>query len=218
MRDNPNPTVQVHTERTEHAEALHSTLTKLQATAEQLANLLDEDVPALEEKRTDPNDEEEAEMEKIEVETSSLGDLWEDEDTKSFYENLVDLKAFIPAILYKDSASHAAPQQEEEVQEEEDFDNEVTSEILEEVEEVTPPNIEGEPTHSAYTAVKHASCMQSLIDEGEEQDNQTTSSKMQLDAFLDKLATCVSRDMIDNAAVDFCMNLNTKNNRKKLVK
>ena len=41
---------------------------------------------------------------------------------------------------------------------------------------------------------------------------------MILDAFLSRLPTCVSRDMIDNAAADFCMELNTKKNRLKLVK
>lgn len=41
---------------------------------------------------------------------------------------------------------------------------------------------------------------------------------MLLDAFIANLPTCVCREMIDSAAVDFCMNLNTKNNRKKLVK
>lgn len=31
------------------------------------------------------------------------GGIWEDEDARNFYENLVDLKAFIPAILFKDN-------------------------------------------------------------------------------------------------------------------
>ncbi len=41
---------------------------------------------------------------------------------------------------------------------------------------------------------------------------------MVFDAFLSKLPSCVSRDLIDSAAIEFCMNMNTKNNRKKLVK
>lgn len=57
-----------------------------------------------------------------------------------------------------------------------------------------------------------------FLDDADDADNQNASAKMLLAAFLDKLPTCVSREMIDNAAVDFCMNLNTKNNRKKLVK
>lgn len=31
------------------------------------------------------------------------GGIWEDEDARNFYENLVDLKAFVPAILFKDN-------------------------------------------------------------------------------------------------------------------
>ena len=41
---------------------------------------------------------------------------------------------------------------------------------------------------------------------------------MLFDAFLAKIETCISREMIDSAAVDFCMSHNTRNNRKKLVK
>ena len=36
--------------------------------------------------------------------------------------------------------------------------------------------------------------------------------------FLSKLPNCVNREMIDSAATEFCMQFNTKNNRKKLVK
>lgn len=31
------------------------------------------------------------------------GGIWEDEDARNFYENMVDLKAFVPAILFKDN-------------------------------------------------------------------------------------------------------------------
>ena len=37
----------------------------------------------------------------------SLGTLWDDVDTKAFYENLPDLMAIIPSILYKDSKEEA---------------------------------------------------------------------------------------------------------------
>jgi regulator of nonsense transcripts 2 len=41
---------------------------------------------------------------------------------------------------------------------------------------------------------------------------------MLLEAFLGNLPKCVNREMIDSAAAEFCLNLNTKINRKKLVK
>lgn len=44
------------------------------------------------------------------------------------------------------------------------------------------------------------------------------SSKVLLDSFLNTLSNCVNREMIDSAAIEFATNLNTKNNRKKLVR
>ena len=41
---------------------------------------------------------------------------------------------------------------------------------------------------------------------------------MMFTAYLAKLPNCVNREMIDQAATEFCMQFNTKNNRKKLVK
>lgn len=35
---------------------------------------------------------------------------------------------------------------------------------------------------------------------------------------MNELPNCINRELIDNAAVDFVLNLNTKNNRKKLTR
>ena len=40
----------------------------------------------------------------------SITSFWEDEETRSFYETLPDLKAFIPSILYKDSEKPSGSQ------------------------------------------------------------------------------------------------------------
>ena len=37
------------------------------------------------------------------------------------------------------------------------------------------------------------------------------------DAYLANLGNCVNRDMIDKAAMDFCVDLNNRPNRKKLT-
>jgi hypothetical protein len=69
--------------------------------------------------------------------------------------------------------------------------------------------------YSVLVKIKFAS---SNLDEPEEPETQNTSAKMIFDAFLAKLPSCVGRELIDSAAVDFCMTMNTKNNRKKLVR
>lgn len=56
--------------------------------------------------------------------------------------------------------------------------------------------------------------------EEEPEDTQATtaSNKIVLEAFLNNLPNCVNREMIDNAAIDFLVTLNTKHNRRKLVR
>ena len=46
------------------------------------------------------DEEEEAEL-AAEISQENLGSLWDDDDTKSFYQNIPDLIATIPSILYK---------------------------------------------------------------------------------------------------------------------
>lgn len=52
--------------------------------------------------------------------------------------------------------------------------------------------------------------------------NQTSLSganmKALMDSFVNQLPNCVNRELIDKAAKEFCMNLNTKSNRKRLVR
>lgn len=43
------------------------------------------------------------------------GGIWEDEDARNFYENLVDLKAFVPAILFKDNDKSGQAKERDEV-------------------------------------------------------------------------------------------------------
>jgi len=44
------------------------------------------------------------------------------------------------------------------------------------------------------------------------------SKKQHFDGFLQNLANCVNKELIDSAAIDFLLNFNTKNNRKKLTR
>ena len=190
---------EVHADRLEKTEAAKLAYGKLLANTEQLSDVLDEEMPELKVvKKTEEDEEEEAALEDVEMEISTLGSLWEDEDSRAFYESLADLKAFIPAILYRDSSKQGVMEEEKEDDlADEDIEEDFEAPLEDTNEDVAPPNIE---------------------EDVEEIDNQNASAKLAFDAFLAKLPTCVSREMIDNAAAEFCMNHNTKNNRKKLVK
>jgi len=180
-------------ERTERVEKLNLDFEKLRGNTEQLLECMGEAMVELPKVETEKDEEEEQELAN-EVAPDTLGSLWDDEDTKAFYENLPDLVAIIPSILYKDSKAEAeaepAKNEEKELEDAED-DIQVDEEPVEEV---------------------------NLEDEEDLQEAINSSNRMILDAFLSQLPNCVNREMIDSAAAEFCMNHNTKSNRKRLVK
>lgn len=57
-----------------------------------------------------------------------------------------------------------------------------------------------------------------LEEETEDAASTNVSNKIVLEAYLNNLPNCVNREMIDNAAIDFLVTLNSKHNRKKLVR
>eukprot|EP00096_Caligus_rogercresseyi_P010059 TRINITY_DN3548_c0_g1_i3.p1 TRINITY_DN3548_c0_g1~~TRINITY_DN3548_c0_g1_i3.p1 ORF type:complete len:1212 (-),score=455.06 TRINITY_DN3548_c0_g1_i3:427-4062(-) len=204
---------EVHSERLQKAEKATSDYGKLLLNAESLANILDEDLPSLgviggdSESLGEGVSSEDGKI--LEGEILKGGgsgckgdgnDLWEDEDTRSFYEDLIDLKALIPAILYKDVAS-----KEEEI--------ELSSEELGSLDDLDdgPPvvdledDVEEENSSSSSSVRVSSSCSKNK--------NKTT-----LSSFLANIPNCINREMIDKAALEFSMDLNTKKNRLKLVK
>lgn len=122
-------------------------------------------------------------------ECTFLEDLWGDEETRRFYEVLPDLTVFLPGSYLREVIKQDQPITEETLDEELIFDE------LEEIEKVDEPE-----------------------QEIEEPQMSNISNKILLDAFFTHLPNCVNRELIDNAAVDFLMNLNTKHNKKKLIK
>lgn len=96
---------------------------KLWATAEQLADLLDEELPAFSRDCTGEGFDGDEQRGDVVFDFSNRfrGEgngcpqtaLWEDEETRTFYESLPDLKSIIPAILYKDSLKDGQQQQQQ---------------------------------------------------------------------------------------------------------
>ena len=99
---------ELHEEKSKEFVDKQVAFSKLQMSAIAFADLLDVDLPDLPE-----NDVlvPENDITIIFDPSGSSGDsvsdlaMWEDEDQKSFYNNLLDLKEIIPAILFKDSSS-----------------------------------------------------------------------------------------------------------------
>ena len=204
---------------------------KLSSNTETLADLLGEDMPDLtirleSEARSDDEDldnQEDGEEDKLEKQSQ-----WEDEDSKSFYLHLIDIKAIIPGILLEATKSddkkslelHASSSDKSTKvgdttkSEEDQLKNIVDLEALD-AEDVIDPSTFGDDQEGIEDLERD------ILKEEEIEKNevgQNTSKKMLFDAFIANLPTCVNRAMIDNAAAEFCMTYNTKANRKKLVK
>lgn len=116
--------------------------------------------------------------------------IWEDEDERRFYENLVDLKGKVPGMLLEDGKKKKT-----------DTDEQVgkkvdTSEII--------------PAESTAPTAKTTDDDQSTAIA-----NKTIGA--QVDALLARLPDLTNKDLIDEAAIDFCF-LNSKASRNRLIK
>ncbi|XP_028304226.1 regulator of nonsense transcripts 2 isoform X2 [Gouania willdenowi] len=196
---------------------------KLLANTQSLADLLDENMPELPQDKT----VQEEHGPGIDIFTPGKpgdydleGGIWEDEDARNFYENLVDLKAFVPAILFKDNERGGPSKDKDDGKDGKESSTTSTTEELElelEALDITDEPLELEGGDEA----ENEELAKKLLDEQEQEDEETSTGshlKLIVDAFIQQLPNCVNRDLIDKAAMDFCMNMNTKSNRRKLVR
>nr|XP_058955604.1 regulator of nonsense transcripts 2-like isoform X1 [Pocillopora verrucosa] len=202
---------ELHPERKDAFEKAQKAYEKLLANTSSLADILDEDMPDL------PQNEfvqQEAEGSTIDVfnpfkqsEYDGSAGLWEDEETRIFYENLRDLKAFLPKILYKDVGKD---------EEEDDETNSVADEKLD-MQELEMKVEEFEELGDDI-GDEEFSGKESEEDEDDSSSGETLSSStgQALEAIIQRLPTCVNKDLIDEVATEFMQTCNTKGNRKRL--
>ncbi|XP_020573471.1 regulator of nonsense transcripts UPF2 isoform X2 [Phalaenopsis equestris] len=153
--------------------------------------------------------------------------IWDDDDTRTFYESLPDLRAFVPAVLL----GEAEAKLNEQIQKNQEQQNEHAMEPEIFVQENVELNVESESSldGKADEKVKDEEKDKEKIKEsdrekhkvkelekkGDEKDKSKALDGASLDALLQRLPGCVSRDLIDQLTVEFCY-LNSKANRKKL--
>lgn len=166
-------------------------------------------------------------------------DPWGDEETKSFYVDLPDLRNFLPNYAPKQSS--VPPDEPAMTEEALDMDIEPDQLQVDEnaISEETTKASSPEPntpedsqsstvTAAASTTVSQAASSSTTTASTTTTTNTTTtttaatgssthSTRQQFDVFLHNLANCVNKELIDSAAIEFLLNLNTKFNRKKLT-
>ncbi|KFK36817.1 hypothetical protein AALP_AA4G175200 [Arabis alpina] len=160
--------------------------------------------------------------------------IWDDEDTKTFYECLPDLRAFVPAVLL----GEAEPKSNEQSAKAKDKSSESSSEVVESPQ--TTEDTTEVPADSGSVAdgsnieqpkekeeVDKEKAKDTKKEKGKEKDGDKKSENEKekgksldvanFERLLQRLPGCVSRDLIDQLTVEYCY-LNSKTNRKKLVK
>ncbi|EYU24490.1 hypothetical protein MIMGU_mgv1a000416mg [Erythranthe guttata] len=159
-------------------------------------------------------------------ESSAMEALWDDEDTRAFYECLPDLRAFVPAVLLGEAETKN--EQSSKTQELNDVTPE-SDKVQIDAQENTEVSADSEtvqPTHDKEEKDKEKS-KESDKEKGKEKDTDKRGESERdktkgldgtnLEALLHRLPTCVSRDLIDQLTVEFCY-LNSKSSRKKLAR
>jgi regulator of nonsense transcripts 2 len=116
--------------------------------------------------------------------------IWEDEDERRFYENLVDLKGKVPGMLLEDSKKKKT-----------DTDDQVGKRT--------------DASESGTEAESNATRSSEADDQSTTIANKTVGA--QVDALLARLPDLTNKELIDQAAIDFCF-LNSKASRNRLVK
>ncbi|XP_028804412.1 regulator of nonsense transcripts UPF2 isoform X2 [Neltuma alba] len=164
--------------------------------------------------------------------SSGVEAIWDDEDTRAFYECLPDLRAFVPAVLL----GEVEPKSNEQPGKSQDQPTEPVSEsdkrqpvTLESGDVSAEPSVSPEPETAERVKDKDDKEKSKDLDKekGKEKENDKKGENEKenlrnlegtsLDALLQRLPGCVSRDLIDQLTVEFCY-LNSKSNRKKLVR
>ncbi|KAH8725597.1 armadillo-type protein [Phaeosphaeriaceae sp. PMI808] len=120
--------------------------------------------------------------------------IWEDEDERRFYENLIDLKDRVPGILLED-AKKKKPDGDEQV------GKKIEARVDTVEKDAAEPTVETKAPETEYQSTAIAN----------------KSVGAQVDAVLARLPELNTKDTVDQTAMDFCF-LNSKASRNRLIK
>ncbi|KAF9403150.1 hypothetical protein BGX21_006677 [Mortierella sp. AD011] len=222
-------------ERQQQFEKQFKAFEKLSTSTQTVADALDMDMPILKDEKEDLIGIVESTNGSEEKGASSS--VFEDEDSIAFYEQILDLRTLVPKLFLesskskkdkKDDGNDADKDGDKTAGKDELSSTEVDSgskgtDQLDDLDESADLIMENLDAELDDMDVNDATGTESFLKEETIttiQESAGTASKTtatQLDAFMAKLSSMCNRDMIDQAAVDFCY-LNSKLSRNRLIK
>ncbi|KAK1293378.1 Regulator of nonsense transcripts UPF2 [Acorus calamus] len=167
-------------------------------------------------------------------ESSVVEPIWDDEDTRAFYESLPDLRAFVPAVLLgeaepkvNEQTSRSPEQQTESAVDSEQGNKELPeagdTNVSPKYSPVGKTDEKGRDNDDKDRDKFKDFDKDKMKEKDSEKKGEHEKEKLKgiegtnLDGLLQRLPGCVSRDLIDQLTVEFCY-VNSKSNRKKLVR
>lgn len=221
---------EVTDQKRERLEHLQAGFEKLIASTQTLSDLLGEPMPAL----PKPVESNEGHIiaEDISMADQDL-DPWGDDETKAFYLSLPDLRDILPNFAPKeqDLLPAEAPMSEDvldtEIQPEQLQLDETIVPVKEAEEETTTATVTNTtatttttttttPDEEAAGTANTTAGVSSSSAAAAASDQVNYHSKAYYDTFVKNLNKCVNTELIDSAAIEFLLHMNTKNNRKKI--
>lgn len=190
---------------------LQSELDSLRKMAIEISSAIGVEMKPLKEEASDDEEDEAANLEMGRKLAEGAIKLWSDEETKAFYEDLIDLRQMVPKDLYKESEQRTLSK----------------AKMAERIEDVDMENINESGAMDAKRSslqrgeseketTPEDSQLQALLKEAVDASEERGVSKWQ--SFVLDLDHLVSKYSTDQAAIYFVSNLNNKGCRKRLVK
>lgn len=144
--------------------------------------------------------------------------MWDDEGTRSFYEDLLDLRTLFPDLQKK-----ARVLKKTDNQPPKDYETPAPDQSARDGDSPQFPEPDKESNEARDKSNVSSSSSESLdgIDSTPTsclQMAKSVADRKQPEQYFTKLSECVNRDMIDSSAIDFIRFFNTKVGRKKLVR
>lgn len=220
---------EISNEKKEQLEALMSNYEKLFQSTQTLSDILNENMPELPKEPEMPT--EGIVLENLDDLNEAKLDPWGDEDTKSFYVDLPDLRQFLPNFHGRKEPSEPLPEvpqiTEDTLDEETSAEPEINVEeeaLMKEIEqEASKPDIEKSAIEKPQTEEEKGIEVEEKPPETDEKkptipEKTQILGKQHLENFLANLPNCVNRELMDSAATEFLLNFNNKPNRKRVVK
>lgn len=194
---------EIFEDRQANFEKQSKSLEKLVANTQVLCEALGAEMPALaEQESADPASSGGIGLVKTSEYLRGQGEgagIWEDEEERRFYENLVDLKGKVPAVLLEDGKKKR-PESDEAAKKK---DGE------------TVPEAGGEKPEPGQSQPAEDKTATDADDQSMAIASKTVGA--QVDALLAKLPDLQTKDHVDQLALDFCF-LNSKASRNRLIK